>query len=52
MLAVTAEAVKVDAGAITKLKTLGLAKIIVRITMTKHLRGFMWRKMLIIDCET
>ena len=20
--------------------------------MTKHLRGFLWRKMLIIDCET
>ena len=30
MLAVTAEAVKVGAGAITKLKTLELAKIIVR----------------------
>ena len=20
--------------------------------MTKHLRGFLWRKMLILDCET
>ena len=48
MLAVTAEAVKLVAGAITKLKSLERAKHINE-TMTIHLRGFLWRKMLIID---
>ena len=50
MLAGTAKAVKVGAGAITKLQTLEGAKIIEAIT--KHLRGFLWRKMLFIYCET
>ena len=51
MLAVTAEAIKVGARAITKLSSLEWAKIQLE-TMTKHLRGFLWSKMLIIDCET
>ena len=51
MLAVTAETVKVGSGAKTKLKSLELAKNIVR-NHEKTLRGFLWRKLLIIDCET
>ena len=51
MLVVTTEAVQVDAGAITRLKSLESAKIIVK-NDVKHLRGFLWRKMLFIYCET
>ena len=50
MLAGTAEAGKVGAGAITKLKSLEWAKNIVR-NHEKHLKGFLWRKLLIVDCE-
>ena len=51
MLVGTAEAVKVGAGAITNLKPLKCAKRIFR-KMIKHQRGFLGRKMLVIDCET
>ena len=51
MLAVTGEAVKVGVGAITRPKSLESAKIIVK-NDVKHLRGFLWRKMLFIYCET
>ena len=51
MLAVTAETVKVGSGTITKLKSLECAKNVVR-NHEKPLRGFLWRKLLIIDCET
>ena len=51
MLAVAAKAVKVSARAITKPKSLEWVKDVVR-NNKKHLREFLRRKMLIIDCET
>ena len=51
MLAVTTETVKVGSGAITKLKSIEWAENMVR-NNEKSLRGFQWRKLLIIDCET
>ena len=51
MLTGTAEANKVGAGAIPNSRHLNELKIELQ-TITKHLRGFLWRKMLIIDCET
>ena len=51
MLAVAAKAVKVSARAITRPKSLEWVKDVVR-NNKKHLREFLRRKMLIIDCET
>ena len=48
---VTTKTFKVGSGAITKLKSMEWAENIVR-NNEKTLRGFLRRKLLIIDCET
>ena len=53
MLTVTAEAVKIVAGAITRLKSLEWAKNIARNDeKTPYHREFLWCIKLTIDCET
>ena len=49
LLTVTAEAVKVGAEAKQDLNHLDEQKLLLK-AMTKHLRGFLWRKMLTIYC--